>query len=80
MGRSIVNFETALTALKKGKKIIAEDWNENERYLVIEKTENNDFDLKIDIDCIYYYDVGNRKVPWNFYQSDLLRINWIILD
>ncbi len=76
MGRSIVNFETALSALKKGSRVSKEGWLERNGFL---KLQTPDEYSLMTVPYIYLSD-GVNQVPWMPSYKELLAEDWIILD
>ena len=70
-------FGYALEQLKAGKKMTREGWNGKGQFLELQVPDENS---KMGLPYIYISTVDGKLVPWLASQSDMLAIDWIIVE
>lgn len=79
-----MDFQNALTALKRGSKVFRSGWNGKGMWLAIQYPDEGS---KNTLPYIYIeYPVGHpaypygSRVPWLASQTDLMAEDWIVID
>lgn len=71
------DFGKAINALKAGKRVARKGWNGKNMYLEIQLPDENS---EMTLPYIYVYTADGQLVPWLASQTDVLSIDWGILN
>lgn len=69
----MMDFGSAITALKSGKRVSREGWNGKGMWLGL---QSPDADSMMDLPYIYMRTVTGELVPWLASQTDVLSDDW----
>ncbi len=72
-----MNFSEALDALKLRNKVSRSGWNGPDQYLELQVPDEHS---KMTLPYIYIKTVQGDLVPWLASQTDLLAIDWQLVD
>lgn len=76
-GTENLDFGTALHHLKNGKKMARSGWNGKDMFLELQVPDEHS---KMQQPYIYMSPVDGKLVPWLASQSDMLAMDWLIVE
>lgn len=68
-----VDFGSAITLLKAGRKMTRKGWNGNGMHIALQVPDENS---KMQQPYIYISSVDGKLVPWVASQTDMLALDW----
>ena len=68
-----MNFEGALTEIKRGKLLTRRGWNGKNQWVALQTPDENS---KMTLPYLYINTVESNFVPWLVSQTDLLAEDW----
>ena len=68
-----MNFEGALTEIKRGKLLTRRGWNGKNQWVALQTPDENS---KMTLPYLYINTVESNFVPWLASQTDLLAEDW----
>ncbi len=72
-----VNFGDAIELLKNGNKVTRAGWNGKGQYLELQTPDENS---KMGLPYIYISTVDGKLVPWIASQTDMLAVDWSVVE
>jgi hypothetical protein len=72
-----MNFGDALKALWQGVAVAREGWNGKNQFLRLQSPDEHS---KMTLPYIYITTVQGDRVPWLASQTDLLALDWTLVD
>lgn len=72
-----MNFGDAIQSLKDGYKVARSGWNGKDMWLALQVPDEHS---KMRQPYIYMSPVGGQLVPWLASQSDMLAVDWEVVN
>lgn len=67
----------AVETMRKGNKVSRRGWNGKDMYLALQVPDENS---KMSLPYVYIKTVDNKLVPWLCSQTDLLAMDWFLVE
>ena len=71
------SFSQALRDLKEGRKVLREGWNGKGQWVQMQRPDEHS---KMNLPYLYISTVDGKLVPWLASQTDLLAVDWDLVE
>ena len=71
------SFSQALRDLKEGRKVTREGWNGKGQWVQMQRPDEHS---KMNLPYLYISTVDGKLVPWLASQTDLLAVDWDLVE